>query len=70
MKELEEQARSQLELRNKLARSALRQREQQKNPPMSEREKQAALNDRMKLIKTMERANQMIDRKYKPTGQA
>ena len=35
---------------------------------MSDRAKQDALKDRMKLIKTMEMANQMIDKKYKPTG--
>ena len=59
-----------MKLKRDMARSALRQKELEKNPPMSDREKQAALKDRMKLIKTMERANEMIDRKYKPKGTA
>ena len=70
MKEQEEHARSQMKQKHDLARNALRLQEAKKNPPMNDREKQAALKDRMKLIKTMERANEMIDNKYKPTGTA
>ena len=40
------------------------------HPPMNDKEKQEALKDRMKLIKTMDMARGMIDKKFKPMGQA
>ena len=42
----------------------------EKHPPMDERSKQIVLKDRMKMIKTMERANEMIEKKYMPRGTA
>ena len=35
----------------------------EKHPPMDERSKQLVLKDRMNYIKTMERANEMIEKK-------
>ena len=42
----------------------------EKYPPMDERSKQIFVKDRMKYIKTMERANEMIEKKYMPRGTA
>lgn len=50
------------------ARKDMRSEFDKKYPPPSDREKQAALTDRMRLIKTMDMARDMIETKYAPLG--
>ena len=52
------------------ARKLMIEKFEAENPPMDDRAKQLALQDRLKLMKTMDMANQMIDQKYKPKGTA
>ena len=47
----------------------MRQKYRDENPP-DEKLKQEALKDRIRLINTMDMARGMIDKKFKPKGQA
>ena len=68
--ELEEQDRESKLKRRDQARKVMIAKFEAENPPMNDREKQLALQDNKKLLKTMEMANRVIEQKYQPKGTA
>ena len=68
--EIEIQERESKLKKEEKARKLMIKKFEAENPQMNERDKQQALQDRIKLMKTMDMANQMIDQKYKPKGTA
>lgn len=56
--------------RREIARSKMIAEFEVENPPMSDYDKQQALQDRVRLAKTMQMANRAIELKYSPKGTA